>query len=285
MPNKQNTKRGSKKKSGKKKTGMAKSGLAGAFQIIGISFLFGFGLFALVSILEKISTSAAFQVDQIKWVGLEHLKENEISKAYKTVVGQNIFKVDIESVHQRLLSHPRIKTATVKKDFPNRLLIIVEEQQPAAARFESDATVSIIDFEGNVLQSGLTRQNLRTLEITLPRLIHFKEAAYTKALSLANVLENRPGLWIDLSDPKDLILHFTAVAEETNEEKPVGLLHLGKAFFAERWARFLTIEDDLKARGLTDWEIDLRFPGQVIVKNGALQGPVVSGRPSDTTYF
>ncbi len=295
MQKKRNSKKGSTKKPGKKKKGLAKSGLSGAFQIIGISLFFGFGLFALVTVLEKVSTSDAFQVDQIRWVGLQHLREDDILKGGKAVVGQNIFKVDIEAVHRRLLSNPRIKAATVKKDFPNRLLITVEEKQPAAARFEADdrpemlvkrnATVSIIDAEGNVLESGIAAQNLAALSLGLPRLLHFKEAAYAKALALGAVLEDRLGLFIDLSDPENLLVYFTEGAGEQMGEKTIGLLHLGGAQFAERWARFLAIEDDLKLRGFLNWEIDLRFPGQVIVKDGALQKPVVSGRLSNTTYF
>ncbi len=286
-------KRNARKKPGKKQKqpGVAWSGFSGSFQIIGISLLFGSVLFALVTVLEQISTSAAFQVNHIKWLGLQHLKEEEMLKRYDVVVGQNIFEVDIEAVHRRLLTNPRIKAATVKKDFPNRLLIIVEEKQPAAALFESDtypeklikeaSSVVIIDSEANVLQAGLAMQNFASLPAGLPRLLHFKKAAYMQALVLGAVLENRRGLFIDLSDPDDLLVYFT----EGEEEMLVGRLHFGGEHFRERWARFLAIENDLNARGLLQWEIDLRFAGQAVVKNGAFQGSPVSGKSSDTTYF
>ncbi len=271
-----------------KKAKMARSGLSGSFQIIGVSFLFGCGLFAIVTALEKISTSEVFQVEKIKWVGIQSLREDEIMKGLDPVVGQNIFKVDIEAVHRRLLENPRIKAATVKKDFPNRLLIILEETQPAAARFEVDdntekitqesVTVVIIDSEAKVLQTGLNPK--KNLLDGLPRLLHFKEEAYAKALALGSVLGNRLDLFIDLSDPEDLLVYFTG-----GGEGQLGLLHFGGTHFSERWARFLAIEEDLKARGLLKWEIDLRFPGQVIVKGGAFRRPFVSGKSSDTTYF
>jgi len=268
---KQNVKKGSTKKPMKKKLEMARSGLSGSVQIVGISFLFGCGLFALVTAFEKISTSELFQIEKISWVGLQSLREDEILKGDALVVGQNIFKVDIEAVHRSLLENPRIKAATVKKDFPNRLLIIVEEAQPAAARFEVDEsaekltqksiTVVILDSEAKVLQTGIDPG--KTPMAGLPRLLHFKEEAYVQALALGSVLGNRLDLFIDLSDPKDLLVYFTG-----GQEDQLGLIHFGGTHFRERWARFLAIEDDLKARGLLNWEIDLRFPAQAIVKGG-----------------
>lgn len=288
MQKKQNVKKSSRTKQKKEKAGIARSGLSGAFQIIGISFLFGCGLFALVMALEKISTSEVFQVEQIKWVGLEFLEEDEILKGQDAVVGRNIFSVDIEAVHRLLMENPRIKAATVKKDFPNRLLIVVEENQPAAARFEVDehaekltqesVTVVIMDSEAKVLQTGLGSG--RDLLAGLPRLLHFKEEAYEKALALGSVLEDRLNLFIDLSNPEDLLVYFTG-----GEKGQIGLLHFGATHFRERWTRFLAIEEDLKARGLLKWEVDLRFPGQAIVRDGAIGKPFISGKSSDTTYF
>lgn len=218
--------------------------------------------------VERIGASSTFQVEKITWLGLQHLEVDEMTERFQTLVGKNIFKIDIQEVHHRLLSEQWIDTATVKKNFPNQLLIIIVERKPAALEFQlnqrSDALVDfsmvpvVIDTEGIILQEG------GAFPPGLARLIHVNPEAYDRALGLWALMGNRPGLFIDLRNPDDLLVYLT----EEAEGKQVGFLHLGSGGYEDSWARFLAIEGDLEERGLALWEIDLRFSGQLVVKTG-----------------
>ncbi len=238
-------------------------------RMIFISIIFGTGLFAFALGVEWIGASSTFRVEKIIWLGLQHLEADEMTERFQSLLGKNIFKIDLYEVHHRLLSEQWINTATVKKNFPNRLLIIVVERKPAALEFQlnkrSDALVDlsivpvVIDTEGVILQEG------GAFPPGLARLIHVNLEAYDQALGLWALMGNHPGLFINLLDPDDLLVYLT----EEEEGKQVGLLHFGNGRYEDSWARFLTIEEDLKERGLAPWEIDLRFSGQLVVKTAS----------------
>ncbi len=253
--------------------------------MIGISFFFGTVLFGLALGVEHVAASPAFRVDKIAWQGLAHLDEDEMTNRFKFVLGKNIFKVNIQALHQALMAEKWIKTVTVKKDYPNRLMIFVVERKPAAVEYHLDdqgdravrlaSAPVLIDREGMILQKG------GALPSGLARLLHVNAQAYEKALGLWDLLDHYPGLFIDLSNPDDLLVHIT----DAGNGKRLGLLHLGGESYAERWARFLAIERHLKNRGQVPWEVDLRFPGQVIVKNGLGVLKPVSGSAPESIYF
>jgi len=254
-------------------------------KMIGISLVFGGGLFTVALGIERVAASPSFRVERIAWHGLTQLDETEMTHRFKSVMGKNIFRVDIDDMHRRLMAERWIKAATVKKDFPNRLSIFVVERKPAAIGYQLDeqgerlinARIApvLIDAEGRILEKG------GPFPPGMARLIHVNAKAYAKALALWTQLDDYPGSFIDLGNPDDLKVY---IADE-GEGKQRGLLHLGASGYSESWGRFLAIENQLIDRGPTPWEIDLRFPGQVIVKNGHRNIKPVSGSQPGSIYF
>ena len=221
--------------------------------------LLGGSLFALYAGTQRLMAAPLFQVREIRWAGLHHLSEGELSVRFRSVVGRNIFRIDLAPIQRELQADPWIKQAVVRKDFPDRLSIRVIERVPAAVEVESAQNPIVRDDEGKILGSdGEVRESL-------PRIIHYNPDSYAQGLQLASLLsstlakertEPLPFL-IDLADPQDLIVHF-----------PEGVLHFGEGDYADRWQRFLEIRDDLERRGIADREIDLRFTRKVVVKGG-----------------
>lgn len=221
--------------------------------------LLGGSLFALYLGGQRLTASPAFQVREIRWTGLHHLKEPEMTARFRSIVGRSLFRVDIAQIQREIQANPWIKEAVVRKEFPDRLRIQVIERVPAAVEIDSARRPLLRDEEGKILQ-----QNGEPPE-ELPRIIHYNPAAYAQGLQLASLISDtlekegaEPSLFVvDLADPENLMVHF-----------PEGVLHFGKEEYSERWRRFLEIREDLERRGISDREIDLRYRRKVIVKDG-----------------
>ncbi len=240
--------------------------LKGSLHILAIATFFGSSLFALTLGIDQTTDLSIFEVRKIQWIGLEHLKKKEMMKYFQSAIGMNLFELDIEEIHHSLLSQHWIKEATVKKTFPDKLLIIVIERKPASVEygkgkkrgelFDLSIRPHLIDKEGVILQQE------GPYPTGLPRLINFNQETYANALYVGNLAKLHPGVFIDLGDPEDLLLYFT----ESDTRQQVGLLHLGRSAFQKKWKQFLSIEADLRQRGISRWEIDLHVLGKAIVK-------------------
>ena len=82
--------------------------------------------------LVTIYASPDFQVSRPEVTGIEHLSPSRI----RTIVGVNgrsIFDVDPKEIHGILESLPEIKSAQVDVQWPNKVLIQIEERQPVLA--------------------------------------------------------------------------------------------------------------------------------------------------------
>jgi len=256
-----------------------KSSFKGGMRIFVVAFVFGAGLFILTLGVEQIGTLSVFKVKEIQWIGLKHLTEKKMEKRIQSVVGKNLFEVDIAVIQKRLLAHQWIKEATVKKRFPNRILIVVVERKPASVEYEKGTlmgeTVNFSKAPYLVDQEGITLQQGGPFPARLPRLININPENYADGLALGTLAQNRPGVFIDLSDPNNLQVHFIT----PEGKRQTGLLHLGADGYAKKWRQFLEIETDLTERGLSSWELDLRISGRAVLKSSKPE------RSPDTLYF
>jgi len=221
--------------------------------------LLGGSLFTLYVGGERLTSAPLFQVREIRWEGLHHLKEPEMTARFRPMVGRSLFKIDIAQIQAELQANSWVKEVAVRKEFPDRLIIRVVERIPAAVEVDSGRPPILRDEEGKILEQN------GGLPEGLPRMIHYNPISYARGLHLASLIsqtlrkegaEASPFV-IDLADPEDLVAHF-----------PEGVLHFGNADYADRWGRFLQVRDDLAQRGISDREIDLRYRRKVIVKDG-----------------
>jgi cell division protein FtsQ len=77
-------------------------------------------------------TSGEFNLEEIDVQGLKWLQEKEILDLVSLEFSRNIFNINLEEARERIEIHPRIKTATLRRRAPNRIIILVEERQPIA---------------------------------------------------------------------------------------------------------------------------------------------------------
>lgn len=229
-----------------------------------LALLLGGLLFGVYAGSQRLATASLFQVREIRWRGLHHLKEAEMAPRLRSTLGRNLFRLNIAEIQGELLANPWVKEAVVRKDFPDQLTLIVTERVPAAVEIDPARGAVLRDEEGAILERGGDAPE------ALPRIVHYQPAAYAEGLRLASLLserlkgeavDGRPAFIIDLADPEDLVVHL-----------PEGMLHFGRGDYPARWQHFLEVRSDLERRGIADREIDLRFQRKVVVKGGLTQG-------------
>jgi cell division protein FtsQ len=237
------------------------------------------GLFVLYLGVMKGMSSSVFSVKEIRWSGLHHLEGSGIRDRLSSLTGENLFQLDLTHARKALLSDPWMKSVTVKKVFPDQLSVMVVERTPALVEYAgvdfegaggSSGRTALLDEEGVVLEEGGIYPK------TLPRVIRYNRERFPNAAVLARSLASRSDVLMDLSNPEDLLIHFIGKEDGLRN----GVLHLGKGDFQARWLRYLVIENDLRERGLSPWDVDLRFSGKAIVKSGFSPKKTGSRRPS-----
>jgi cell division protein FtsQ len=105
------------------------------------------GTFAMGRLLAlHLTTSAAFAIDTIDVAGLSRLERDELLEAAGIELGTNVFLRSPDEVRARLLSHPWIASAEVKRRLPGHFSITVREREPVALlSVESCSTLDALD--------------------------------------------------------------------------------------------------------------------------------------------
>ncbi|MCH8157428.1 MAG: FtsQ-type POTRA domain-containing protein [Nitrospinae bacterium] len=96
-----------------------------------------------------VTDSPHFMVNQVTWVGHQRLSTEELASQIGPVAGKNIFQLDLGEVSRKLVEHPWVKTASVRRIFPQGLHIDLKERTPFA-RIQLDR-IYVMDNYGILL--------------------------------------------------------------------------------------------------------------------------------------
>jgi cell division protein FtsQ len=81
---------------------------------------------------QHLTTAPAFAIDQIDVQGLARLERAELLEAAGVELGMNVFARAPEEMRARLMRHPWVVSAEVRRRLPSRVEIVVRERQPVA---------------------------------------------------------------------------------------------------------------------------------------------------------
>ncbi|NLY10007.1 MAG: FtsQ-type POTRA domain-containing protein [Tissierellia bacterium] len=142
--------------------------LLSAIALIGAIFIFLFN-------------APLFDVTKIQVVGNEKIRTSEIIDAARISNGSNIFSLSRKSVADRILQVAYVKDVNIKKSFPNKVVIEVEERINTAA-YRLNEAYYLIDNDGILLEisqepvagitiiGGLTLENINLGDATFSKL-------------------------------------------------------------------------------------------------------------------
>ncbi|MBI5026910.1 MAG: FtsQ-type POTRA domain-containing protein [Nitrospirae bacterium] len=206
--------------------------------------------------------SKAFSVRDIKVSGNHYIGEDELKSKIGISKGENLFKVSLRDIEEKLKASAWIKGASLRKEFPGTLRVKVEETVPKAI-VESKGNLYLIAPEGNLLEA---LGGDRTPFLPVITGIDFKKnkAGIEEALKLVDALNEkgiageRNSIEIYAVRPYGLVVNI--------DDK---IIRIGYNRYNEKLERWKEIEVELRKKGVMPENIDyidLRFKNSVIVK-------------------
>ncbi|MBI9084799.1 MAG: FtsQ-type POTRA domain-containing protein [Desulfobacterales bacterium] len=109
--------------------------------ILGLGLIFGHDL---------LTQCRFFQIARIDVIGGEHLTQIQLCRQAEVAPGMNLLSINLEHARKRLLAHPWVADAAVRREFPDRLRIWVQEHHPLAV-LEFDRPL-LLDTAGQVFK-------------------------------------------------------------------------------------------------------------------------------------
>jgi cell division protein FtsQ len=90
----------------------------------------------------RIKQIRAFPIKEVKLLGINRSDHTEIQRLVTPLVNKGFFSVELETIRDRLLQLPWISQASVRKVWPDHVVIRVSERAPAA-RWNDGTLLSI----------------------------------------------------------------------------------------------------------------------------------------------
>lgn len=201
---------------------------------------------------------SVFPVKHIIFSGNKHLTDDELKTFSCIKKGESLLSFSSEEICNRMLKSPWIKSVSIKKIFPDTLLMTIKESEPFAL-LEMNEHLFLIDDQGNLLEE-IKDKSVPFLPVITGD--PFKDRQSLKeAINLANAM-NQKGL----STQRE---HIEIKAYKPNEITAVidGLVvKIGEGQYEDKIDKLLKLEEDIKKMGLNVDYIDLRFSGRAFVK-------------------
>lgn len=225
--------------------------------------LAGGGVAAAYSWLGR---SAIFSLQLVDMNPCVHVSGDEISGILKGVGRKNIWSLSKEEIGRRVLSHPYVREVAVRKAFPDKLVVRIDEREPVAminldALYYVDEQGSIFkrltayDAKNFPILTGFSRDDLtakdpvtiRNLKRTIDLLRHAEAGSLSR-----NISE----------------VHYDAQDGYTLVTRDHGLqLKIGTMEFPEAMRRVEEAMPKLASLGKENGVVDLKTAGRIFVRS------------------
>lgn len=213
---------------------------------------------------------SAFHITRVRVYGAERVPQQELIQLAQISRDTSLLRLNIERVRQRILQHPWIRDALVRRLFPSELEVIVHERRPAAILDSGPGYV--IDAEGYLLGQA-TAADLASF----PRLVTRSGRPQTAGARIAEPAVNA-GLRL-LAQAHDNAFFRNTVITRLDIMSPERFLvqtQRGKFVVGadltgleEKLDFFPTIDEVLRTRARHVEYIDVSVANQIVVKTSA----------------
>lgn len=209
----------------------------------------------------------AVAIHQIAVTGTTEVSRSEIIEQLKLSPRDTLLTINTTRLALRVESLPWVKRAIVRRELPHTLAVHVVERRPAAVLRAPTVTL-LLDEEAHPLVelAQMTEPALPVLVGIQPRHILNKEPEWVsvarKGIEVGTLLtrtfQGQPE--VDVADPSNIVAYVQGLR-----------LQFGTSGFEDKWDLYRKMEPHLagtmgNGRGEARSEIDLRYPGKVIVR-------------------
>lgn len=162
--------------------------LAGGAYVMRDDLADGGGIVA--SLVTGQIADAGFGIEKIEISGLALTREADVARALGIAEGETSLGFDIAEARLRIEEIPSVASATIRKVYPDSLLVTISEKQPVA-RWRVDGATMLIDASGSPIAPA------RSENADLPLVIG--EGAGDNAMAMINLINRYPDLTFDLA--------------------------------------------------------------------------------------
>ncbi len=214
----------------------------------------------LVSIFYLVVRTAkpASLISKAVFTGNTHLSDEELRNLAGLKGRENLLSVSSSRIFEKLSGSPWIRSVSVRKEFPDRLHILVSEAEPFAL-LDLKGRLFIVDDRGKMLEE-LKDGSMPFLPVISGNPFAEKEVFY-EAISLAKIikktglLSRKDHIEIIAHKPQEIALNLDGI-----------VVKIGTGEYEEKLIRLTELEEEIKNRQIPVDYIDLRFENRVIVK-------------------
>jgi cell division septal protein FtsQ len=214
----------------------------------------------IAEVKNSFLNHAYFSVREIKVTSGERIGGSEIVAMAGLSHGMNLWRVDTQKIEREISRHPWVKRAQVRREFPHRVVIQVEERSAKGILFLGK--FYYIDEDGNVFQemkegektdlpllSGFDRQELR---------YHSTPEKIQAALRLSDEMAHRQLPVSEMRFAKGSLVLYLA-------SYPV-VLHMGWGDWEQKLANLDRILAEWKGKETRLASLNLSFHNQVVLR-------------------
>ena len=217
----------------------------------------------------RLSALRLFRIETLQVSGNRTLTSADVLATAGLRAGESLVGLDLTAARARLVAHPRVRVASVRRRLPGTIVVEISEREPCViVRADRDY---LVDAEGVVVAEAPagTRPDLPVLkgvEATAGTLSARGVVDLAAGIELVAAIRQVgfPALtaidYVDLSDPDDAVI------------VPVSgrpLVHAGRRDAAGRLRRWHLVAPDMAQRWSELEYVDLRSEGQVVAMPAA----------------
>jgi cell division protein FtsQ len=248
------------KKKLKRNSPVKKNRVAGALSKMKYLVSIALPVIVIGAIIAHVSLASkpVFPVNKVVFTGNTHLSDEELKGLAGLNGEESLVSISSGRVFKKLSGSPWIRSVSVRKEFPDRLHILVSEAEPFAL-LDMKGHLFIVDDKGKMLEE-LKDGSMPFLPVISGNPFEEKEVFY-EAINLAKVikktglLSRKDHIEIIAHKPQEMALNLDGV-----------VVKVGTGEYEEKLVRLMELEEEIKNRLIPVDYIDLRFENRVIVK-------------------
>lgn len=260
MKTQKTNKNNSIKTSGRKSSRNMLKRFVKVFAKLKIILLVGIPLIAMGGVIYLLANAvpSAFKMKTVELAGNEHLTDDELKNIGGLRGDESLLTVSSRKVYEKLKESPWIQTASVRKEYPSKLLISIRETEPFAL-LDMKGKMFIVDDRGRMLEE-LKDNSVPFLPVIMSDPYNEKEA-FREAVNLAKVIKNmgvlhkKQRIEIIAHQPNEVAANLDGVH-----------VKVGAGEHEDKLTRLSEIEEEVRKRHIPVAYIDLRFAKKAIVK-------------------
>jgi cell division septal protein FtsQ len=238
-----------------------------AAMVAGFIFLSGVALKALYKNFQKVEY---FYVKKMVFKGCEKSKESDLYKLSGLDEKTSMISLDLNKLSRNIQRHPWVKSVSVKKQLPDRIMVGINEREPVAmVNLDNLYYVDSGSVVFKRLEKGDSTDFLVITGLTQEEAFSDDEddkALLSDALSLIEMLKERK----TFSDKDISEINLDSVRGITlftyNGAMPI---KVGHNFSHDRFNKLLRVMKELKKKSLLAEYIDIDYDKKVVVKIAA----------------